>query len=120
MDFLRTAIDIQPSTTNPNNQGTVPMKPQKLNLAAGFGLATIALVCLSVRGQFASGDNRTRRERFDHTGGIEYEGISDRTGVTEALSGFDNLSNGFDVQGPAFETLEEDNVVPLRSFNDNR
>lgn len=39
---------------------------------------------------------------------------------TEAPTGFDNLTNGFDPQGPDFDTLDEDNVVPLRSFNDNR
>lgn len=40
--------------------------------------------------------------------------------VAEAPTGFDNLTNGFSEQGPAFETLNEDNVVALRSFNDNR
>ncbi|HUQ08871.1 MAG TPA: di-heme oxidoredictase family protein [Steroidobacteraceae bacterium] len=38
----------------------------------------------------------------------------------EAPAAFDNRTNGFDVQGPAFGTLNEDTVVPLRSFNDNR
>jgi hypothetical protein len=38
----------------------------------------------------------------------------------EAPTGFDNRTNGFDPQGPAFDTIEEDTVVPLRSFNDNR
>jgi len=38
----------------------------------------------------------------------------------EAPAAFDNRTNGFDVQGPDFNTLDEDNVVPLRSFNDNR
>ncbi len=38
----------------------------------------------------------------------------------EAPAAFDNRTNGFDIQGPAFDTLNEDNVVPLRSFNDNR
>ena len=38
----------------------------------------------------------------------------------EAPAAFDNRTNGFDVQGPAFDTLDEDTVVPLRSFNDNR
>jgi hypothetical protein len=38
----------------------------------------------------------------------------------EAPAAFDNRTNGFDVQGPDFDTLDEDNVVPLRSFNDNR
>ncbi len=39
---------------------------------------------------------------------------------TEAPTGFDNRTNGFDPQGPAFDTINEDNVEPLRSFNDNR
>jgi len=38
----------------------------------------------------------------------------------EAPAAFDNRTNGFDVQGPGFDTLDEDTVVPLRSFNDNR
>jgi CxxC motif-containing protein (DUF1111 family) len=40
--------------------------------------------------------------------------------ATEAPTGFDNQTNGFIPQGPPFESLNEDNVVPLRSFNDNR
>jgi CxxC motif-containing protein (DUF1111 family) len=40
--------------------------------------------------------------------------------ATEAETGFDNLTNGFDPQGPDFESLNDENVVPLRSFNDNR
>ncbi len=38
----------------------------------------------------------------------------------EAPAAFDNRTNGFDTQGPAFDLIDEDNVVPLRSFNDNR
>ena len=38
----------------------------------------------------------------------------------EAPTAFDNRTNGFDPQGPAFDTIDEDTVVPLRSFNDNR
>jgi CxxC motif-containing protein (DUF1111 family) len=40
--------------------------------------------------------------------------------VTEAPTGFDNLTNGYTVQGPAFESLNEDTVIAKRSFNDNR
>jgi CxxC motif-containing protein (DUF1111 family) len=39
---------------------------------------------------------------------------------TEAPAGFDSETNGFLPQGPPFETINEDNVVPSRSFNDNR
>ena len=43
-----------------------------------------------------------------------------RSDATEAPTGFDNLTNGFTDQGPPFEDLNEDNIVALRSFNDNR
>ena len=47
--------------------------------------------------------------------------FGDRRGdATEAPTGFDNLTNGFTEQGPPFEELNEETVVALRSFNDNR
>src|SRR5919109_2557504 len=46
--------------------------------------------------------------------------VQSQDGATEAPTGFDNQTNGFTAQGPPFESLDEDNVVPLRSFNDNR
>ena len=39
---------------------------------------------------------------------------------TEAPTGFDSLTNGYLVQGPDFDSLEESAVVPFRSFNDDR
>jgi CxxC motif-containing protein (DUF1111 family) len=39
---------------------------------------------------------------------------------TEAPTGFDNRTNGFSPQGPRFDTITHETVVPLRSFNDNR
>lgn len=74
-------------------------------------------------------DEQNISDRFRPIGEIEDEGSSvddsrqspQGTGnATEAPTGFDNLTNGFDVQGPPFETINEENVVPLRSFNDNR
>jgi CxxC motif-containing protein (DUF1111 family) len=68
-------------------------------------------------------DNKTRRERFTHDGRIDQETrVVDtaRSRVTEAPTGFDSVTNGFIPQGPAFDTINEDNVVPRRSFNDNR
>jgi CxxC motif-containing protein (DUF1111 family) len=41
-------------------------------------------------------------------------------GVTEAPAAFDNQTNGFIEQGPPFDSLDDNNVVALRSFNDNR
>ena len=38
----------------------------------------------------------------------------------QGRTGFDNKSNGYTPQGPPFDTLTADNVVPLRSFNDDR
>lgn len=69
-----------------------------------------------------SRDDR-RRQRFAHTGDVENEtpGNNGRPPrATEAPTGFDGLTNGMDPQGPAFETLNEDNVVGGRSFNENR
>ena len=40
--------------------------------------------------------------------------------VAEAPAAFDGLTNGFDPQGPDFDTIDEDTVVALRSFNDNK
>jgi CxxC motif-containing protein (DUF1111 family) len=73
----------------------------------------------------ASQSNRQhRRDRFRHNGVIEDEDRSAfgerRSDATEAPAGFDNLTNGFTEQGPDFEELNEDTVVALRSFNDNR
>jgi len=77
-----------------------------------------------------SSDNQVRMERFRrkglmqaeapssvHVGGVRF---SPSFGVSEAPTGFDNKTNGFSLQGPPFESLNEDNVVPSRSFNDNR
>ena len=41
-------------------------------------------------------------------------------GAKQAATGFDNKTNGFLGQGPSFDSLTADTVVPLRSFNDNR
>ena len=43
-----------------------------------------------------------------------------QSGATEAPAGFDNQTNGFTEQGIPFEQLNAENVVPRRSFNDNR
>lgn len=72
--------------------------------------------------------DRVRREKFRHNGLVDIEtgsvkaqsGAPGIEAITEAPTGFDNLTNGFDPQGPAFDTLNEDNVVAGRSFNDNR
>ena len=70
-------------------------------------------------------EGRSRGDRFRHRGQMDSEAVPRRfvqgeERVREALTGFDNLTNGFDRQGPAFETLDEDTVVAKRSFNDNR
>lgn len=74
-------------------------------------------------------DDQRRRDRLLPRGEIDSEAVrsfnkesggTNQIGETEAPAGFDNLTNGFNQQGPPFDTIEEDNVVPLRSFNDNR
>ncbi|MEN3352158.1 MAG: hypothetical protein V7640_316, partial [Betaproteobacteria bacterium] len=62
-----------------------------------------------------------RRQRFSHNGVTEDEGAAGNLHTaSEAPTGFDNLTNGFSVQGPAFESLTSANVKAQRSFNDNR
>lgn len=89
---------------------------------------TLSLVGPSLLvGQRRGDPNRdpNRRDRLPPPGAPPEEApasvLEDRSGLaTEAPTGFDNLTNGYTPQGPAFETLNEENVQPLRSFNDNR
>jgi CxxC motif-containing protein (DUF1111 family) len=81
----------------------------------------------------SSFDGKTRQERFTSNGVIDAEDspafingqaqapANDGRGeAAEAPRGFDNLTNGYTEQGPAFETLNGGNAVALRSHNDNR
>jgi CxxC motif-containing protein (DUF1111 family) len=58
----------------------------------------------------------------DAAGGVTTQATEPRSSgpFKEAPAAFDNRTNGFDPQGPAFDLIDEDHVVPLRSFNDNR
>jgi CxxC motif-containing protein (DUF1111 family) len=67
-----------------------------------------------------------RAERFQPVGdpAVEDNAAAPTAAVatvfSEAPTGFDNKTNGFSVQGPAFNTIDDNNVQALRSFNDNR
>ncbi len=99
-----------------------------LTLGATVGAATI--LAASVEAQ--SPPKQTRLERFTPRKGPRNEGPAGYfyiEGITKAVNvkvdrpsrdGYDNLTNGFLPQGPAFDTLTEHNVVPGRSYNDNR
>ena len=67
-------------------------------------------------------DLRPRSERFRASGSTLTEETPTRTFIapTEAPAGFDNQSNGLDVQGSDYTSLSSANVQALRSFNDNR
>ena len=71
-----------------------------------------------------SARDEARRSRFTNNSNPDAEGrlatAAAVTSFSEAPAAFDNLTNGFDVQGPPFDSIEEDNVNPLASFNDNR
>jgi hypothetical protein len=99
-------------------------------LPLGIGAVFVSAITFSLYGQFLQGD-QTRRERFRVRGATNFEGpagsfersgrkVSPGVEITEAPTGFDDLTNGFDQQGPPFEQINEDRFVPLRSFNDNR
>ena len=101
--------------------------PLAVPVALLFSGASIILIA-----QGPAGSPPTRAERFRPTRGAQFEGPSggfDRPGrktrpdgsrITEAPAGFDNLTNGYLPQGPAFDKINAANVVALRSFNDNR
>jgi CxxC motif-containing protein (DUF1111 family) len=84
--------------------------------------ATVALASLSAM-QSLSAQNA--RERFRAQGIADNEDVpandaNGRRNFSEAPTGFDSLTNGYLPQGADFDTLDEDTVVALRSFNDNR
>jgi CxxC motif-containing protein (DUF1111 family) len=95
--------------------GDLAMKACKrtASLAAAVALTFLASLAHSAG---------NRSQQFQHSGRTQDEGGGDLSHeqFTEAPTGFDNRTNGFSRQGPAFDTLDEDNVVPLQSFNDNR
>jgi CxxC motif-containing protein (DUF1111 family) len=90
---------------------------------------TTAVCVVSAEGQ---SPNDIRRERFTPKSPARPEGPARLfyiPGITapvpnqttgQAKTGFDNQTNGFVPQGPDFETIDEDNVQPLASFNDAR
>jgi CxxC motif-containing protein (DUF1111 family) len=90
--------------------------------------ATASINSILSKGGGIKAQSGDRGERMRPRGGIDDEGPAADTGdqgisiasVSEAPTGFDNRTNGFNVQGPDFDTIDEDNVVPLRSMNDNR
>jgi CxxC motif-containing protein (DUF1111 family) len=102
---------------------TVHRRIVRLTIAALFAMAGIIvnLADTQAAGQI---DHRTRAERFRARGSAlaeETQSIARAaTPATEGAAAFDNQSNGLDPQGPDYETLNEDNVVLLRSYNDNR
>ena len=90
----------------------------------GFGLVALAtsmsVVSTQEPGQDRRADDR-RRQSFIRGGAVDPEGpFFGGRNPTEAPAGFDGQTNGMDPQGQPFDTLDEDNVEPLRSFNDNR
>jgi CxxC motif-containing protein (DUF1111 family) len=91
----------------------------------GIGLSS-TLVLLGTTVAFHA-NAQAQRERFRINGQLQDEqpAADARTTrpvprLTEALTGFDNLTNGFLPQGPDYATLDEGGAVPLRSFNDDR
>jgi CxxC motif-containing protein (DUF1111 family) len=112
-----------------------------IRFANGFTVATsiaaagllVAMVVQTSAQNTLNQRGARRQERLSHRGGLEDEGPADvrfrspedaarggDSGAREAATGFDNETNGFDEQGPPYDSIDEDNVVPLRSFNDNR
>src|SRR5713101_9473601 len=99
----------------------------KSTLLVSIGLGTLVVTTAVLTTPLASQSpvkQHTRYEKFIPRSGARPEGparpFGVRAGAPEAKTGFDNLTNGYFPQGPPFDSLNKDNVVPLRSFNDGR
>jgi CxxC motif-containing protein (DUF1111 family) len=108
----------------PSREGGIMDKVRSSRFAAGIAAVAVAMPA----GILA---DSARMERFRAVGAAVPEAPPAAPGgessteaqarrVTPAPTGFDSQSNGFLPQGPPFESINEHNVVPLRSFNDNR
>ncbi|HVP30803.1 MAG TPA: di-heme oxidoredictase family protein [Myxococcota bacterium] len=111
-----------------------------MELRSSVALVLVAAISLGAASHPASAQalrasGTTLADRFRARGSADPEGgppLDDPQGrlavgtrsaprpPTEAPTGFANETNGFTPQGPAFDTIDEANVVPLRSFNDDR
>jgi hypothetical protein len=119
-----------PTGAGDGNPATVGMAKGRKSMHAKLTVlillipGLVVLFVLQNQKVFSQATRQNRGERFRHNGVIENEDHSSfgapSSDAAEAPTGFDNLTNGFTEQGPPFETLNEDNVVALRSFNDNR
>ncbi len=98
------------------------MKLSKLAPLTGLGLTLILAAAAFSQDRRAHG--KTQFERFRHSGTVSGEGPAGAFGQRvigdEAPTGFDSRTNGFLKQGPPYEAIDEDNVQPLRSFNEGR
>jgi CxxC motif-containing protein (DUF1111 family) len=88
-----------------------------------FALVAVTASPLLVLGLDSTADNRAT-DRFQHSGVMPVEqstnAVTQADFFSEAPTGFDNRTNGFLQQGPAYDSLDDETVVPNRSFNDNR
>ena len=99
---------------------------------AAVGLAFITIPCVAQTAAPTANPYRYTRSALPldreiapgESALVETQAVSpeppSRAQFREAPAAFDNRTNGFDPQGPAFDTIDEDSLVPLRSFNDNR
>src|SRR5205809_4232970 len=101
------------------------------------GLATVATAAVLSTSMWSEGQSKAPaqnkfvpRAKASPEGPAQFFSFSTPGGNTavngdapdsrEAVAGFDDLTNGYFQQGPDFDTITEDNVEPLRSYNDGR
>jgi CxxC motif-containing protein (DUF1111 family) len=87
-----------------------------------FALIAASASPLLLLGFGSVADDRatTRFQPSGQTPVEETAAVTQADFFSEAPTGFDNRTNGYLRQGAAFDTINDDNVVPDRSFNDNR
>jgi CxxC motif-containing protein (DUF1111 family) len=94
-----------------------PMKLLGAALVTCFAISVSGTISIIGQTNPAVEQNGTK---FQPQGQLELENATANSLPTEAPAGFDNLTNGFDRQGPPFETITDKTVQPGASFNDNR
>ena len=90
-------------------------------LRTAFAACVVVAVCgvISILGQTIPAAQQNGA-KFEPNGQTQIESAPTPGPAAEALTGFDNVTNGFLIQGPPFETITKETVQPRASFNDNR
>jgi CxxC motif-containing protein (DUF1111 family) len=121
---IRRAVSVRAQEATVRNRNPRTLRYSRLLSAIALLLSIAIWNAVAAAVQDPPSQDQARRQRFTPVGSLQTEAGPDISAAparpTEAPTGFDNRTNGFDPQGAPYHHIDEDSVVPLRSFNDNR